>query len=380
MDTFSTENGYIGGRMSADKKKTILFFGAVIVFLAVQYIFSARYKINAGNMYLYDNNYFDGFCSAGFIGTIIRILGGWFDVDLLNYEGIYAFSKVSLIIYFIFFLIFIISVYVKAKQENKSDTALLVVIMLSLAGSMFCTTSTLGSADMYMATVLFATLSIIVIHDMPAVTIILSIIGMSIHPTYIIKCVPIITVYYAYKAIKKNERSRKYYAAAITLTCAVIFVISEIVGFGDEYSTLITPEWSHVGTNYINLIIYIFLMLPYIIMGYYFFRNVRKNVDTKGSRTTKLFTLGIIPILAGFILKSTYGMSVYFVIVYYLSFMLLTVYEDDGVYISATRTVRDSVKRKLPAAEILVIYPVLLYPMTAKAVSVLCDNIADLFV
>ncbi len=368
----------MNSRLSSRSSKTIIFFIAVIVFVAVQYIFSARYKINDSNMYLYSNNYFEGFCSAGLIGTLIRIVGTVFNVDLLNYEGIYAFGKVSLVIYFIAMFVFLIALYVKTSTENKNKTELMIIIMLSLTGSMFCTTSTLGSADMYMAIILFIMLSVIVIHDLPILTIILSIVGTLIHPNFIIICAPIISVYYYYKWKIKAKPKYKYYLFAMLIIDAIVFIVSEATSFGDEYSTLLTPEWSHIDSNYINLIIYIVLMMPWFWIGYKCIRGMIAGASNR--RTYQVIAFGIAPILLGFIFTSTYGYMVYFICLYYLITFMLMIYENDKLCIGAVDNTVKAVKSKLPMAELTVVYPVLLYPLTSKAISPLIDNIVDLFV
>lgn len=363
--------------MSDNKKNTIIFFGAIIVFIAINYIFCSRFKINDSNLYLYMSSYKDGFCSAGLIGTIFQFICNISGADVASYEVIYRFCKFSLVLYFIIYMAFIISAYCRGRNAGK-EIRIMTVVLVCLTSSMFCTSNTLGSADMYMAMVLIFSLILLMNNITPLIVGILTIIGVLIHPAYLIKCLPVIIVYMIYKALTKDKKYM-YYTIAITASAIAIVIIGEITG-GKVEGLLHIPDWDNVASNVVSLIIYILLMTPYILIMHLLHKDILRTADNARKKVYNIIRWGALPVAIGFILKSDYGNMVYFTLIYYLAITVMMLVSEDKYYIESFNKILDGLKRRIPAAEVLLIYPVLMIPITNRGILSICDNITDLII
>lgn len=361
-----------------NRKEKIMLYGSMAFLLVIIYFRSTSFRISEGSLIAYINSYHDGFRSGGLIGTVWQGICKAFSLEYTSYDYIYTFSKGMLVLYYILLLIVLITAISRSNENNKKSTIIMAFATILFAGSMFANGSTLGRYDMYMAMVLLVSMILLLLDKGRYFIVILSAIGVLIHPSYLIKCLPIVVLLLVHRGLKRD----KIIAICSTIVSVALYVLSEISAFmysSDEATSSLLPEWSSYYKCYINLAVYIILMMPYTVIGIKLFRRIRKQAAERRLQY-KLLQWGVVLIAIEFILKIDYGIYVYYVMMYYFLLMLYMLSTDDRYYTDSINSMIASIKNKIPVSVVLLIYPVLFIPITKTNISSVCSFITELFI
>lgn len=361
-----------------NRKNKIMLYGSMALLMVIIYFRSTSFRISQGSLVTYINAYNDGFRSGGLIGTLWQGICKVLSLDYTSYDFIYTFSKAMLVLYYILLLVILIIAISRSNENNKKSTIIMAFATILFAGSMFANGSTLGGYDMYMAIVLFVSMLFLLLDKGKYFIVLLSAIGVLIHPTYLIKCLPIVVVLLVYSGFKRD----KIVAICSTAISIALYVVSEVSAFiysSDEATSSLMPEWSSYYKCYINLAIFIILMMPYTVIGIKLFRRI-SNQAAEHKLKYKYLQWGVVLIAIEFILKIDYGIYVYYVMMYYFLLMLYMLSKDDSNYTSSINGMVASIKSKIPVPVVLLVYPVLFIPITKTNISSVCSFITELFI
>ena len=362
-----------------NRKSKALLYGFMAFLLIIIYFRSTSFRISDESFVVYNNSYYDGFVSAGLIGTLWQGFCNIFSIDYMSYIDIYRTGKIMLIVYYILFLLVLCIAINRSDSAYRKNTVLIAFATIVLSGSMFANGSTLGYFDMYMAIVLMLSMIVLLLDRGWFLLPILSLIGILIHPSYLIKCMPVIIALLIYN---RGKRDRIIAVISVT-TSAVLYIISEayvMLFSGEEATSSLVPSWSGYIKCYIDLVLYIIFMIPFIIIGIRLYRRIRKDAGSKDKKIYSLLNFLIMGIIIEFVVKTDYGFLIYYVWIYYLLIMMYQNSRGDKCFTKEFEYTVNVIKDTLPVPVILLAYPVIFIPITRTNISSVCSFIAELFV
>jgi hypothetical protein len=383
-----------------------LFIIIGIIF-CLNYLHFASFKLADDNLGVLFPSYKNGFLSAGLVGTIWRFVNQQTTVNLMSYEPVYTGAKHMLMLYYILTAVLIVMLYRKCKEKYRDMLTDFFCILVVLCGGMFGCADTLGSYDMYQMIVMLAAMILIVAEKGEWLLVPLMVIGMLIHPSFLLKNAPLLLLLLWYRYHKNHEKKYKGILWISGILAAVLFLVSEVSALGiqgmyDEslqlgqllsldattYDTnfaaralrecsALLPEWGYHGNNYIGLLLCLLACSPYLLLGRHFFVKANKNLGAD-RKLYRLLQLGGLFLLPEFLLKIKYGYFIYEVAVYYVLLFLFYITEDDAVMVPVMEEVRSEVRERWFFSEILLLYPLLYMPFLSVSISGAFDFAARL--
>jgi len=381
------------------KSKDFLFLVLLGVFGILFVIWSFDGNIIPQNTTLYAMTYEYGFVSRGLLGTIWSYIGKLTGLNTMSYNGIYALSKLFLVIFCIVLMIFFLQIILKTKEEDKKYMYYLIVFFSIFNFPMFSGEHNFGRVDVVLVILTFICCILIVQGFLEWLVPILCGIAMLFHQGYVFMYVNIVLILLLFKALKDSSKISKKYATLFIITLVVVSVLfiyfefissynltesqaTHIVEYakslsanGSDYSVslidhevfgkdVFEAEWPYHLVCYIETPIFLVLFSPYIVLFVLFFRNILR--ETKGDKLTYVkylfLLLGGATNIPEIILKTDYGRYAYSLIFYYLGAILCLMAMGDKIIWNNVKSLMHTVKSKIYVAEILVAYPIVYMP------------------
>ncbi|MBE5898473.1 MAG: hypothetical protein E7279_02620 [Lachnospiraceae bacterium] len=381
------------------KSKDFLFLILLGIFGVLFIIWSFDKNIIPQNTTLYALSYDYGFVSRGLLGTIWNYIGELTGLNTMTYDGIYALSKVFLVIFFVVLMLFFLQIIRKTKEQDKKYMYYLIVFFSIFNFPMFAGEHNFGRVDVVLVIITFICCMLIVQGFLEWLVPIFCGIAMLFHQGYVFMYVNIVLILFLFKALKDTKKISRKYAALFIITLVVVSVLfiyfefissyniteaqaESIVDYakslsanGEDYSEslinhevlgkdVFADEWKYHVICYIETPIFLVLFSPYIVLFVLFFRNVLK--ETKADKLTYakylFLLLGGATNLPEIILKTDYGRYAYSLIFYYIGAILCLMAMGDKIIWTNVKYLMHTVKSKIYVAEILVAYPIVYMP------------------
>ena len=381
------------------KSKDFLFLILLGIFGVLFVIWSFDQNIIPQNTTLYALSYEYGFVSRGLLGTIWSYIGKLTGLNTMSYGGIYALSKVFLVIFCIVLMLFFLQLILKTKEQDKKYMYYLIVFFSIFNFPMFAGEHNFGRVDVILVIITFICCMLIVQGVLEWLVPIFCGIAMLFHQGYVFMYVNIVLILLLFKALKdKKKISRKYVAIFIItfVVVSILFIYFEFISSynlteaqagsiveyakslsanGEDYSEslinhevlgkdVFADEWKYHLICYIETPFFLVLFSPYIVLFVLFFRNVLK--ETKADKLTYVkylfLLLGGATNIPEIILKTDYGRYAYSLVFYYLGAIICLMAMGDKIIWSNVKSLMHTVKSKIYVSEILVAYPVVYMP------------------
>ncbi len=381
------------------KSKDFKFWVLLGIFGILFVIWSFDQEIIPQNTTLYALSYDYGFVSRGLLGSIWGYIGKLTGLNTMSYGGIYALSKLMLVVFLIVLMLFFLQLICKTKEEDKKYMYYLIVFFSIFNFPMFAGKHNFGRVDVVLMIITIICCIMIVQGVLEWLVPILCGVAMLFHQGYVFMYVNIVLILFVFKALKDTKRiSRKYVALFIItlLVVSVLFIYFELISTynlteaqagsivdfakslsanGEEYSEslinhevlgkgVFADEWKFHKICYIETPIMMVLFSPYIVLFVLFFRNVLK--ETKSDTLTYVkylfLLLGGATNLPEIIMKTDYGRYAYSLIFYYIGAILCLMAMGDKIIWSNVKSLMHTVKTKMYVSEILVAYPIIYMP------------------
>ncbi|MCR4611515.1 MAG: hypothetical protein K5644_06425 [Lachnospiraceae bacterium] len=372
------------------KKNSLILYGFIALIFIMIYFRSTSFALGYENFIVYINNYDDGFRAGGLVGAVWGFLDSVTSWDLMSYVWVYRISKIMLVIYYALMLLIIVIAIRKSAKEDKKYTQIMVYLFIALVASMFCNFISLGSFDMYMSIIMLLSFILLLSGKALFLIPILSIVGVLIHPSYLIKCMPLIIVLLL---CTKTYKAGKIMGIISLIVSAVAFVLSEVFAFlnpintnevlikgnfmtegtfdyGEHYALIapskcsaITFNWSFFDRAGVNLILYTVALIPFVIIMIQFFRRLNSSLDKQDSLRYKIMEImGLVIIVEAFF-KADFIFVLYFIIMYYILMLIYLNSTKDKYYVAQIKDTIEGLKQNVPVSYVLLIYPMILLPM-----------------
>ena len=394
-----------------NSNKTFLIVMAIFMSL-MAFRFFAK-ELSSFNVTLYAFNYSYGFMSRGIIGTIWRGIDSILPGDQMTHEALLIFSAIITVIYILVMFVFFCMIIKKSSDKDMRNIRYLIIFLSIFAIPVFGTRSNFGRIDLFLFIIVYICLMCIISEKAEWICIPLVIVAECIHQGFVFMNINIILVLFFYKIMKRTGRERKKYIILFVLTLLVASVFflyfeffshvdgeviyDEIVTTakslsysGEAYSKMLVQheilgqgvwmdEWRFHKANFVDVPIFVVLFSPYLIIGISFLKNLVKG---KKELTEKLaylaVALGALTVVPEMLLKVDFGRYVFVVFFYYITIVMCLIVMGDEHVSNTFNDTKESVKRKIPFAIILIVYPMMFMPIYDVIIALVDSNISQI--
>lgn len=352
-----------------------------------------------------------GFISRGLMGTIFTFVDWILPFDMMNYEGVMAFTFVTTLLYFALLLGFFLICLTKCTASLTEKTKYLVLFFTMYAVSMFVTKYNFGRFDMYCLMLSILSAILIIYEKAEWLVVPFSALSIMIHQGNVFYLLNIILILLLYKAFScEGKQRRKYIVLFLSsfLVSSVLFLyfeffsrsngaayVDEITAVakslrfdGDIHEDIIDHEILGIDLaereteyrykNFVEFPIYCLLCSPYLFLAFQFFKGLLTNAKTKLDKWKYFFVaVGSATIIPALILKCDFGRWMFMIIAYYFVVILSLVAMKDTLVENEIKHITHKIKKLGVGAWILLLYPAFMVPFKDVVICQLSYNIAN---
>lgn len=400
---------------SNSRKNCIRFLPALAVFALVSFIRHFKFTMSTYNTTLLALNYDYGFIPKGLVGTCFQYLTqNWPALDW-NYMGAFNFSGLFTLVFFILLFVFYHLCLKQCPDEHKRNLKHLLVLLSIFAFPMYTTSVNFGCLDLYLSIVLLLCLILFVWGKLEWLILPLGIIGMCISHEFLFTHAMLIGVLLVYKCWRASEKKKWYYGVLLafflssTLTLFSYFdnysyenpteIASELKisakalsesgkSYGKTYIkeeilgedlSLTTERFEQNQDNLQDFPVFLVLFSPYLVGTLCLFLRMlgEKSISRSRQIIYLLLLFGSISLLPLLLNDIYYGRYMYQLVFYYIAaFSILFALGDTKMPMHFEATKND-VKKLTPMTFVWFLYPVLLTPFRAVAISSSINKLAE---
>lgn len=396
------------------KKNRISFLPALAVFALACFIRHFKCSMSSYNTTLFALSYDYGFISRGFMGSVFNLLGDILPFEIHNYLGVYNFSGLFTLVYYLVLFWFYKVCLDHCAEAHKRNLQHLIVFLSIFAFPMWTTTINFGRLDIYLFIFMLISVVLIIKEKHEWLIVPFGIICTCIHQGFVFTNANTILVLLLYKIFLGDAKKRKKYLlifALFFLSICVLFLYFEFFSHvngeaiveevkaaakalsesGKSYNKSIIQheilgldvtemELEYHIDNEQDFPVFCVLFAPYIFFGFRFFI---KLVLDKTASLEKRFVymaalLGGATMIPQFLLKVDYGRYMFNLIFYYVSLLIAVIAMQDNTVADHLNTLKTELKKLTPMTFIWFLYPLLLTPFRAVAISSSIHKFAEI--
>lgn len=367
---------------------------SLLVVCAGAFFFSYSAKVESYNSTILAFSYKYGFISRGFVGSIYQILDLLLPVDMMNYEAVVAFTlSVTLLSYGLLLFCFW-KLLKNCKKEDEKIVEYLILFVMLVVVMTFSSKRNFGRLDLYMIVLTMLAVWSLCVKKAEWIVVICSALSVMIHQGYVFLYFNLILVLLVYR-ILTEEKKKKYITLFVVsfLVGSALFLWFELFSHGsgtenlnaiitdatalsrggEYHETLIDheilgldvteKEWSYHIMNWVELPMFLLLVMPYIILGVKFWKQVWKSAVTKNDKLKYfVFMAGVITLAPCFLMKVDYARWYMALVIYYLVILMAAVVMHDEIICRVLHRMLRQIKEEHPEAFLLILYGILFLP------------------
>ena len=395
---------------STKEKRNRMFICIMSVFAVLCWMKFFDHEINPQGTTVFAFSYKYGFISRGLLGTIWQGLNAILPIDIMNFESIYAFTFILTIGFYMVFLWFFYTCLTLCNEKDERNVQHLACFLAVFSFPMFVTTENFGRTDEYLMIMTVICCILIVKEKLEWLVVPLTTICVVMHHGYVFMYLNIILVLFFYK-IMFNEAKRKKYIILFALTFIIgsafflyfeffshpeganaykeiVALSKQLAQDGKSYSTSMVKheilgedvfeyEWKFHLINYYSTPVALVIYLPYLMIGIPFFVRLFKGKNLKEKLVYLAVAVGSLTTIPQFILKVDFGRYFYAVFFYYIAIVMCLIAMKDKHVIGQLEDSIERVKNKIPAAKLLIAYPMMYMPFLDVQVGSFVWKIVD---
>jgi len=401
---------------SSMRKKHISFLPALAVFALVCFIRHFKFTMSTYNTTFMALNYDYGFIPRGLMGTCFKYITEVYDKIGWDYMGVFNFNGFFTLLYFVLLFVFYKVCLSHCPEASKRNLKHLLVFLSIFTFPMYATSVSYGCLDLYLSLVLILSLILLVLGKGEWLILPLGILGMCINHDFIFTHAILIAVLLVYKLLNCEGKGRIKYA-----TIVLLFVISSAALFShfenytyenpkeiateiQESAIALSETGKSYGKTYVyeeilgedlsltkerieqnednlqDLPVFAALFSPYMIAMLYLFllmfTDNSINWNRRISYMVLLFgSIGILPMLFSDVY---YGRYMFQLVFYYVSTFIVLISLGENRTSEHFDVVKTDVKKLTPMTFVWFIYPFLLTPFRAVAISASIHDLAEI--
>lgn len=396
------------------KKNRIAFLPALAVFALACFIRHFKGSMSSYNTTLFALSYDYGFIPHGFIGSIFKFLGDILPYEISNYLGVYNFSGLFTLIYYIMLFWFYKVCMDCCVKEHKRNLQHLIVFLSIFAFTMWTTTINFGRLDIYLFIFTIICIVLIIKEKLEWLIIPLGIICTCIDQGFVFSNANTIVALLLYKIFSTDTKKIKKYLLILVLfflsiSALFLYFDSFIYVNGEEIFEevkIIAKTFSESGKTYNKTFlqrellsldlteieleyhidnaqdypVFCILFAPYIFFGFRFFIKLilDKTAALKKRFVYMVALLGGATMLPQFLMGIDYGKYMFNLIFYYVSLLIAMLAMQDNLVADHLNKLKLELKKLTPLTLIWYLYPLLLTPFRAVAISSPIHKLAEI--
>ncbi len=372
-------------------------------FLLIQTVFSLAVFITffQGRLRSYNStmlalSYRNGFTSRALLGTIYHVIEKILPGDQMNYSFALGFGVFCTLLMIPALLWFSKTVLEKTEESARIPAEILLLILALITMGTYSAGYNFLRVDMFMLLTSLLGITLLIKDKAAFLCIPLSVIGVMFHQGYVFMYFNIILITTVVLFLKAEEKKDKIKYGAYTVLsfvfASIFFLYFEMFSRnsgrevyetvrseaeklsykGIYHTTLLAHETLGVDlddTEYVLRVLnrlqtplYIFFMLPFIILFIVFLKKLFKNSkDNKQKLLYIFYAIGAITMAPSYILKCDYGRWILSTVTYYIVSALMLIAIGDKNTVNAVAEL-DTKVRKAPFAPMILAYIVLFIP------------------
>lgn len=400
---------------TSTKKNHIRFLPALAVFALLCFIRHFKFTMSTYNTTFFALNYDYGFIPRGLIGTCFQYVTETYDKIAWDYLGVFNFNGFFTLIYFVLLFIFFGVCLNRCPEESKRNLKHFLVFLSIFAFPMFTTSVNYGSLDLYLNIVLLLSLILLVIGKAEILIVPLGIIGVCIDQDFIFTHAMLIGVLLVYKLLNKQGKYRiKYVAILLMFLISSLSLFSHFENYVYENPTEMANEikvsakaLSETGKSYgktyvkaeilgedlslteerleqnednlQDLPVFTLLFSPYFVAMIYLFLRLFADTNISVCKRISYIMLlfGSICIIPKLLNDVYYGRYMFQLVFYYVACFIALLSLDDSTVNSQFNHLKTGVKKLTPMTFVWFLYPFLLTPFRAVAISASIHDLAE---
>lgn len=400
---------------SGTRKNHISFLPALAAFALVCFIRHFKFTMSTYNTTFLALNYDYGFIPRGLVGTCFKYITEVYDKINWDYMGAFNFSGLFTLVYFVLLFLFYKICLIHCPEESKRNLKHLLVFLSIFAFPMYTTSVSYGCLDLYLSIVLILSLILLVWGRMEWLIVPLGIIGMCINHDFLFTHAMLIGALLIFKLLNKNRKEKIKYTIILLLFLTVnISLFSHFENYSYENPKEIASEikvsakaLSETGKSYgktyvkeeilgedlsmteerleqnednlQDLPVFTLLFSPYLVAMIYLFLRLFTDANiTRNKRISYIALLfGSVCILPMLIHDVYYGRYMFQLVFYYVAIFIVLISLGERTVANHFEYMKTNVKKLTPMTFIWFLYPFLLTPFRAVAISASIHDLAE---
>lgn len=401
---------------SSTRKKHIRFLPALAVFALVCFMRHFKFTMSTYNTTFLALNYDYGFIPRGLVGTLFKYITENIDNIGWDYMGVFNFNGFFTFVYFVLLFVFYKICLNRCQEPSKRNLKHLLVFLSIFAFPMFTTSVSYGCLDLYLNIVLLLCLILLVLEKLEWLIVPLGVVGICINQDFIFTHAMLIGVLLVYKLLNHSEKEKKAKYTVILL----LFLISSLSLFSyfENYcyenpkeiaqeiqasAKALSESGKSYGKTYVkeeileedlrfteerleqnednkqDLPVFTVLFSPYIVALMYLFLLMFTDTSITWTKRISyiLLLFGSVCILPKLIGDVYYGRYMFQLVFYYVALFIVLLVLGDTTAGKHFEQVKTDAKKLTPLTFVWFLYPFLLTPFRAVAISASIHDLAE---
>lgn len=275
---------------------------------------------------------------------VCRFLGPMIIKDNITFGLIENKTKSTCIMCIYFFMFFVFYILCTLLHENKKKMYYLASFLSVFAFPMFTSTAYFGSREVYAWAITLASVVLIVFQNAEWLSVPLMMLALWLYPSAAFSCLLCISILLLCQYKTKNN---KKYIGVLLLN-----IIGGIVVFFIQATTKGVNVNADGSISLKKFIVLVILMLPYILIGFDFFKGLLKK-----SKVYILMLLAVIPMFGYDLLTRDYSRAFFHVFVYFTIVIMAQIALKDKAIIQQVESIEEKITDYVSIPSVLIIYP-----------------------
>ena len=320
-----------------------------------------------------------GFTSRSLLGTIYHILDAVIPVDMMQYQNALVFANVVTVLFIVFLLFFSYHVLKKSDMENDMVTKAEQYILLTFHIAMVATFTYAYNflrVDFCMVWMMLLGFMALMNEKTEWLSLPFAALGIMFHQGFVLMYFIVILVFqFYYMMTRKNKKNTILFFLTFLIGSGMFlwFELFSRTNGNDIFETVLRDatnvsyqgiyhttllyhevlgidvsgaETDFVYMNHVQLVLYLLILLPAIVvLARAFVRIIKKADDLFAKLKYLAVAVGSLTILPDMLLKVDYGRWILAVVTYYLLIILAMLILRDPLVTEETKVVVDRVKK-----------------------------------
>ncbi len=385
MDSVAIEIGNAGEKRKMKEKLVkanynIRQFIMMLAFVDVAtFVTNYRGWVRSYNTTMLALSYEYGFTSRSLLGTIYHILDAVIPVDMMQYQNALVFANVVTVLFIVFLLFFSYHVLKKSDMENGMVTKAEQYILLTFHIAMVATFTYAYNflrVDFCMVWMMLLGFMALMNEKTEWLSLPFAALGIMFHQGFVLMYFNVILVIqFYYMMTRKNKKNTILFFLTFLIGSGMFlwFELFSRTNGNDIFETVLRDatnvsyqgiyhttllyhevlgidvsgaETDFVYMNHVQLVLYLLILLPAIVvLARAFVRIIKKADDLFAKLKYLAVAVGSLTILPDMLLKVDYGRWILAVVTYYLLIILAMLILRDPLVTEETKVVVDRVKK-----------------------------------